>query len=118
MGSWKIMKSYVWPTLGSVLIVGIIGYIALSIFWMLASIILFMSSGIIGVLTEMDFESNEMPDFSPLLEQMSSAGFIVPAVIILFLAMFVSFLFIGAIWSIWGYIAKLTDTETVLDSLS
>ena len=118
VGSWKIMKSYVWPTLGAVLIIGIIGYIALSIFWLIAVSILIVVSGLPGVLSRMDFESNDAPDFSPLIEQISTAGFIIPSVIILFLMMVVSFLFIGAIWSIWGYIAKLTDTETVLGGFS
>jgi len=116
--SWAVMKSYVWPCLGAILIVGIVGYIILSIIWIIVVSILFMMSGAIGFFATIDVESGDAPDFSPLLDQMSSIGFIVPSVVLLVLTIFISLLFMSAIWSIWGYVAKLSDTESVLDQLS
>lgn len=107
VGSWGTMKTYFWPTFGAVLVVGLIGYIGLMVVSLLAFGILFFSSGIFPLL--MALEADETPDFTPLLDSLSSAGFVVPAILVAFIITFLGLLYYGAIWSIWGYVAKLTD---------
>lgn len=106
--AWNMMKPYALPTLGAVVIVGLIGYFALAFFTMLALGILVYSSGMVDILTSIDWEAETMPDLSPLWETMSSAGFMIPAVLLMAVSTFLTLLYMGAIWSIWGYIAKLT----------
>ena len=108
IGSWGTMGSYFWPTLGAFLVVSVIGYIGLSIFFTLAFGLLLFASGIIPLLMTLDADAAEMPDFSPVVEMLTSAGFLVPAFFITAIASFLGFLYMGAIWSIWGYAAKLT----------
>lgn len=114
VGSWGTMKTYFWPAFGSVLVIGIIGYIALMVFSLLAFGILIYASGIIPIMMALESNTNDIPDFSPLLEMLTSVGFIVPSIIVMAIATFFSFLYMGAIWSIWGYVAKLTERPDVL----
>jgi len=111
VGSWSTMKTYVWPTLGAVLTIGIFGYITIMVFSLLAFGILLYASGIIPALMKLDEVGSDTPDFSPLMEVLTSAGFVVPALIVMAIATGLGFLYYGAIWSVWGYIAKLTDTR-------
>ncbi|MEP4051847.1 MAG: hypothetical protein ABJN22_06365 [Litorimonas sp.] len=113
VGSWGTMKTYFWPTFGAVLVVGLIGYIGLVVLSLLAFGLLFVSSGIFPLLMELDVD--ETPDFTPLLDLLSSAGFIIPAILITLVFTFLGLLYYGAIWSIWGYIAKLTDRQKTLN---
>lgn len=111
VASWGPMKSYIWPTFGAVLVVGLIGYFALSIFMVMAFGLLLGASGILPALMALDVDGDTMPDFSPVLETLTSAGFIVPAIIVTIIAVFLSLFYMSAIWSIWGYVAKLTGQE-------
>ena len=52
-----------------------------------------------------------MPDFSPLVDQVSSAGFIVPLLIAIFVSLFLSLIWYAMIWSMWGYMAKDKQDE-------
>jgi len=104
--SWEPMKGLVWPAIGSYLILYVVGYFILSFVMMIILVVFFLSSGLIGVLMEMDGTGEAMPDFSPLMEQVTSAGFIIPLLIAIFLGLFLSLIWYGAIWSMWGYLAK------------
>ena len=104
--SWEPMKGLVWPAIGSYLIVYVVGYLILSFVMMIIFTIFFLASGLIGVMMKMDGTGEAMPDFSPILEQVSSAGFIIPLLIAIFVSLFLSLIWYGAIWSMWGYIAK------------
>ena len=108
VGSWGTMKTYFWPTFGAVLVVGIIGYIVISIFSFLALGTLLFASGIFSKLIVLDETSSDTPDFTPLLDTLASPGFIIPAAIVTLMTIFLGLLYTGAIWSIWGYVAKLT----------
>ena len=92
---------------------GLIGYIGLVVLSLVAFGLLFVSSGIFPLLMELD--TDETPDFTPLLDLLSSAGFIIPAILIALVFTFLGLLYYGAIWSIWGYIAKLTDRRNIMD---
>jgi len=107
VGSWSTVKTYFWPTFGAVLVVGMVGYIGLSILSLIAFGILFYASGIFPLL--MSLENTDTPDFTPVVDALTSAGFIIPALTITMMFVFLSLLYTGAIWSIWGYVAKLTD---------
>ena len=109
IGSWSPMKTYFWPTLGSFLVVGVVGYIALIIVYFLAFGILVATSGILPALSSLEAEEGVVPDFSPVLDTLASAGFIIPSIIFGVVLVAFSLLYLGAIWSIWGYIAKLTE---------
>lgn len=113
VGSWGAMKSYFWPTLGAVLVIGVVGYIGLSILSLIAFGILFYASGIIPILMTLD--EKEAPDFTPLLDTLTSAGFIIPASLTTVIFVFLGLLYTGAIWSVWGYVAKLTDPKSITD---
>lgn len=109
--SWAPMKGLVWPAIGSFLILYVVGYFILSFVAGLIFLILFLSSGIIGVMTKIDPTSEAMPDFSPIWEHMTSPGFIIPMVIAVFLSLFLSLIWYGTIWSLWGYLAKDEEQE-------
>lgn len=109
--SWEPMKGLVWPAIGSYLIIYVVGYFILSFIMMIVFVIFFLSSGLIGVMMDMDETGEAMPDFSPLLEQIGSAGFIIPLLIAIFVSLFLSFIWYCAIWSMWGYIAKDKSDE-------
>lgn len=109
VGSWATMKTYFWPTFGAVLTVGVVGYVVILIFSILAFGLLMSASGIIPALMSLEDTLTDAPDFDPILQTLTSPGFVVPAVLVTAIATFLGFLYYGAIWSIWGYVAKLTD---------
>jgi len=111
MASWKPMKGLVWPAIGSYLILYLLGYFILTFILMFVFMALFFSSGIMGILMQIDDSTSEIPDFSPVLEHLSSAGFIIPLVIAIFISMFLSMIWYGSVWSLWGYFAKTEWSE-------
>jgi len=112
--SWGHMKGLVWPAIGSFLILYLLGYFILGFLVWFIFMGLFFSSGIIGVFMELDDSTSEFPDFSPVVEHFTSAGFIIPLVIAIFISMFLSMIWYGSIWSLWGYFAKTewSDLQT------
>ena len=114
VASWGHMKGLVWPAIGSFLILYLLGYFILGFLVWFIFMGLFFSSGIIGVFMELDDSTSEFPDFSPVVEHFTSAGFIIPLVIAIFISMFLSMIWYGSIWSLWGYFAKTewSDLQT------
>ena len=109
VGSWSPMKTYFWPTFGALLVIGGVGYIGLMVIYLLAIGVILATSGILPAMMSMDVESETYPDFSPVLDSLSSAGFIIPVCIFGVILIAFSLLYFGAIWSTWGYVAKLTE---------
>lgn len=106
LASWTPMKGRVWPAIGSFLIVYFVGYFVLGFVLSIVFVVLFLSSGIIGVMMDLDVTSDATPDFSAIGEHISSAGFIIPLIIAIFISMFLAMIWYGSIWSMWGYFAK------------
>lgn len=106
VASWAPMQGKVWPAIGSFLILYFVGYFIISFAIGIVFLFMFLASGILKPLMELDTTSTEIPDFSGVWAQVSSAGFIIPMVIGVFLAIFLSLLWWGMIWSMWGYFAK------------
>lgn len=104
--SWDPMKGLVWPAIGSYLVLYVVGYFMLSFVMMFVFVIFFFSSGIMGTLMQLDTSDDVIPDVSALGEQLTSAGFIIPLLIAVFISLFLSLIWYGAIWSMWGYMAK------------
>jgi len=105
------MRGFVWPAIGSYLILYFVGYFILSFVISIIFLVLFLSSGIIGVLMDLDASSGAVPDFSQVGEHLTSAGFIIPLVIAILISMFLAMLWYGMIWSLWGYFAKDADPD-------
>ncbi len=108
--SWHAMKGRVWPAIGGFLILYLVGYFIISFVLGLVFMVLFFSSGILKVLTQIDVDSSDMPDFTPVWDHMTSAGFMIPLVLAIFFSMFLTTLWYGTIWSMWGYFAKTDQT--------
>jgi len=106
VASWNPMKGHVWPAIGSFLIVYVIGCFAISLFLSLVFLILFFSSGILKVLMQIETDANAVLDFSPILDHLISPGFLIPVILAIFISIFVTILWYGCIWSMWGYFAK------------
>jgi len=106
LASWAPMKGFVWPAIGGYLLLYLVGYTILSFVLAIVFLLLFMASGIFGVLMEIDTASNTVPDVSPVWEHMSSAGFIIPLVIAIFTSVLLMMIWYGMTWSLWGYFAK------------
>lgn len=106
VASWKSMQGRIWPALGSYLILYIIGYIAISIVLGIIFMTLLFSSGIMGILIQMDETTSEMPDFGPVWEHVTSAGFLIPLLLAIFVSFFLSIVWYGLVWAMWGYFAK------------
>lgn len=104
--SWEPMKGLVWSAIGSYLVLYLIGYFILSFVLLIVFVIFFLSSGIIGALMKLETSEDVIPDLSALGEQLTSAGFIIPLLITIFISLFASLIWYGAIWSMWGYFAK------------
>jgi len=113
--SWKPMEGLVWPAIGSFLILYVVGYFILGFVMMIVFLIFFLSSGLIGVFMELDETGEVMPDFTPLMDQVTSAGFIIPLLIAIFVSLFLTLIWYGAIWSMWGYMAKDKLPSTDMD---
>ena len=111
MASWKPMKGLVWPAVGSYLILYLLGYFILGFISFFVFMALFFSSGIMGVLVQLDGSSSQIPDFAPVWDHVTSAGFIIPLVIAMFITMFLLMIWYGSIWSLWGYFAKTEWSE-------
>ena len=104
-----------WPAIGSFLILYVVGYFILGFVMMIVFLIFFLSSGLLGVFMELDETGEVMPDFTPLVEQVTSAGFIIPLLIAIFVSLFLTLIWYGAIWSMWGYMAKDKLPSTDMD---
>lgn len=106
IASWAPMRGQVWSAIGGYLILYLVGYFIVGFILMIVFMLLFMSSGILGVLMKIDDTTGELPDFSPVWEHLTSAGFIIPLIIAILISMFLSMIWYGMIWSMWGYFAK------------
>jgi len=115
--SWAPMKGLVWPAIGSYLILYVVGYFILSFMTMIIFVLFFFSSGILGKLMQLETSDDDMPNFTAIGEQLTSAGFIIPLLLAVFLSLFLTLIWYSSIWSLWGYLAKekaipYTDPQT------
>jgi hypothetical protein len=108
--SWAPMKGLVWPAIGSYLILYVVGYFILSFISLIIFLVFFLSSGVLGKLMQMDISDDVIPDFSALGEQLTSAGFILPLLIAIFLSLFLTLIWYSSMWALWGYLAKVKQT--------
>lgn len=109
--SWSPMNGRVWPAIGGYLILYMIGYFGISLVLSIVFVVAFLLTGTIQVLMKLEAGGEAMPDLTPLWEHMSSAGFLIPMILALLASLFMTVLWYGMIWGMWGYFAK-TDSFT------
>jgi len=111
------MKGLVWPAVGSYLILYVVGYFILNFIVFIVFTVLFLSSGIAGVLTQLGPAATEVPDFLPVMEYLTSARFLIPLALAGTITMFLTMFWYVTIWSMWGYFAKTewTDPKPIKD---
>lgn len=111
IASWTPMKGFVWPAIGCFVILYILGYFILMFMSGIIFSILFLMSGVLDILLEIGTSQDGLLDFSPVWAQLTSAGFIIPFIIVFVFTLFLTMIWYGMIWSMWGYCAKHEDRE-------
>lgn len=115
LASWRPMRGRVWPAIGGYLILYFVGYFGISLVLSIVFVIAFLFSGVLKILIQLDSDGQEIPNFTPLWEHMSSAQFLIPVILAVLISMFMTVLWYGMIWGMWGYFAK-TDQDVQNDN--
>jgi len=98
IGSWGPMKTYFWPTFGAVLLIGVVGYFGVMIVYVMALGLILTTSGIFPALSSLEYEEGVVPDFSIVLDKLTSFGFIVPSFIFGTIIIGLGLLYVGALF--------------------
>jgi len=119
LGSWSAMRGFVWRGVGSLLILFLIGAVALGLIYVVLFSILLLSSGILQALMKIGQGPDGVAEFFlALIDNITSASFILPLIGTLFIFVFLSMIWYGAIWAMWGYYAKIGGSPTTIDNLA